>query len=301
VTTWRRCRTKGSVAPAAIPPRRSAVHATALLRTEATRCVMSTWLCVRRYSGPRQRGSTGQCLSRSRASRDKGSSAMRRAPLPRLANSTDLRSPLYLTRSHLSLSHSSTHSFASQALLRACLSPSVSLSLRRSFPVSFPSTTTINPPPYCRTPPPATGTAWSTVRLGCSGSVVSRICLVVMSHAHIQPGQRPAPDRHWALKADDGEPFIKQALDAGINFFDTAEIPTWLQTSYIASTPTRRWRNRCARCTTSLSPARCATSARRLCTRGSSRRCRRWRSATDGRSSPSTNFTSPSTARRSVT
>lgn len=51
--------------------------------------------------------------------------------------------------------------------------------------------------------------------LGQSGLQVSRICLGMMSYG--DPGWRD-----WVLGADDAEPFVTRALDAGINFFDTA-------------------------------------------------------------------------------
>ncbi len=51
--------------------------------------------------------------------------------------------------------------------------------------------------------------------LGSSGLRVSRICLGMMSYGD--------PDwRDWVLGPDDAEPFVTAALDAGINFFDTA-------------------------------------------------------------------------------
>ena len=51
--------------------------------------------------------------------------------------------------------------------------------------------------------------------LGRTGLRVSRICLGMMSYGD------PAW-RDWVLSADDAEPFVTRALDAGINFFDTA-------------------------------------------------------------------------------
>ncbi|MFO0790657.1 MAG: aldo/keto reductase [Pirellulales bacterium] len=56
-------------------------------------------------------------------------------------------------------------------------------------------------------------------RLGKSGLKVSRICLGCMSYG--------VPDRGthtWSLPLDDARPFFKQAFDAGINFFDTANV-----------------------------------------------------------------------------
>ena len=62
-------------------------------------------------------------------------------------------------------------------------------------------------------------------RLGNTGLKVSRICLGCMSYG--DPG-RVAPDGSrrwpWALNEADSRPFFKRALEAGINFFDTANV-----------------------------------------------------------------------------
>lgn len=55
------------------------------------------------------------------------------------------------------------------------------------------------------------------VRLGHSGLKVSRLCLGCMTYG--DPAWRP-----WVLKEEQARPFIQQALEAGINFFDTANI-----------------------------------------------------------------------------
>jgi aryl-alcohol dehydrogenase-like predicted oxidoreductase len=55
--------------------------------------------------------------------------------------------------------------------------------------------------------------------LGKTGLKVSRICLGCMSYGD------PAKGAHtWVLNEQEGRPFIKQALDLGINFFDTANM-----------------------------------------------------------------------------
>ena len=54
-------------------------------------------------------------------------------------------------------------------------------------------------------------------RLGRSGLTVSRICLGCMSYG--DPGWRP-----WVLDEDAARPFFKHAVEAGINFFDTADM-----------------------------------------------------------------------------
>ena len=55
------------------------------------------------------------------------------------------------------------------------------------------------------------------VRLGQAGLTVSRICLGTMTYG--TPAWRP-----WVLDEADSRPFIKRALEHGINFFDTADM-----------------------------------------------------------------------------
>ena len=56
-------------------------------------------------------------------------------------------------------------------------------------------------------------------RLGTTGLQVSRICLGCMSYGE------PDRGRHeWSLGEDDARPFLKRAIEAGINFFDTANV-----------------------------------------------------------------------------
>lgn len=55
------------------------------------------------------------------------------------------------------------------------------------------------------------------VNLGKSGLQVSRLCLGCMSYG--EPGRGLQP---WSLDEDTSRPFFRQALEAGINFFDTA-------------------------------------------------------------------------------
>lgn len=54
-------------------------------------------------------------------------------------------------------------------------------------------------------------------RLGNIGLKVSRLCLGMMTYGSKQ--WRP-----WAIEENDAQPFIRQALEAGINFFDTADM-----------------------------------------------------------------------------
>lgn len=55
--------------------------------------------------------------------------------------------------------------------------------------------------------------------LGATGLKVSRICLGCMSY-----GDPSDPARTWVLPEAQSLPFFKQAIEAGINFFDTANV-----------------------------------------------------------------------------
>src|ERR1039457_718037 len=55
------------------------------------------------------------------------------------------------------------------------------------------------------------------IRLGSAGLKVSRICLGTMTYGSKRW-------REWALEEEEGRPFIRRALDLGINFFDTADV-----------------------------------------------------------------------------
>ncbi len=55
------------------------------------------------------------------------------------------------------------------------------------------------------------------VNLGKSGLKVSRLCLGMMTYG-------AKKWREWVLDENEAKPFIKRALDAGINFFDTADV-----------------------------------------------------------------------------
>jgi len=55
------------------------------------------------------------------------------------------------------------------------------------------------------------------VNLGKTGLKVSRLCLGMMSYGS-------SKWRDWVLEEDKAKPFIKRSLDAGINFFDTADV-----------------------------------------------------------------------------
>ncbi|WP_324076399.1 MAG: aldo/keto reductase [Erythrobacter sp.] len=57
-------------------------------------------------------------------------------------------------------------------------------------------------------------------RLGRSGLTVSRLCLGCMSYGDTSKGWHG----DWLLDEDAARPFFREALEAGINFFDTANI-----------------------------------------------------------------------------
>ena len=55
------------------------------------------------------------------------------------------------------------------------------------------------------------------VNLGSTGLQVSRICLGTMTYGSKRW-------REWVLEEEEGRPFIRRALELGINFFDTADM-----------------------------------------------------------------------------
>ena len=55
------------------------------------------------------------------------------------------------------------------------------------------------------------------VRLGASGLHVSRVCLGMMSYGN-------GSDRPWVLDEAAAEPIVRQAVEGGITFFDTADV-----------------------------------------------------------------------------
>ena len=57
------------------------------------------------------------------------------------------------------------------------------------------------------------------VNLGNTGLKISRICLGMMSYG--SPKWKLAT---WTRPADEGLPFVKKAIESGINFFDTADL-----------------------------------------------------------------------------
>ncbi|MCK9897150.1 aldo/keto reductase [Frankia sp. AgB32] len=57
------------------------------------------------------------------------------------------------------------------------------------------------------------------VKLGSTGLDVSRICLGCMSYGDPRRG-----NHDWSLDEDASQPFFRRAIEAGINFFDTANV-----------------------------------------------------------------------------
>lgn len=55
------------------------------------------------------------------------------------------------------------------------------------------------------------------IRLGNTGLKVSRICLGTMTYGSFNW-------REWVLIESESRPFIVRSLEAGINFFDTADM-----------------------------------------------------------------------------
>jgi aryl-alcohol dehydrogenase (NADP+) len=57
------------------------------------------------------------------------------------------------------------------------------------------------------------------VRFGSTGLEVSRLVLGCMSFGDPNRGSHP-----WSLDEESSRPLIRQAVEAGINFFDTANV-----------------------------------------------------------------------------
>ena len=62
------------------------------------------------------------------------------------------------------------------------------------------------------------------VNLGKTGLKVSRICLGCMTYGVPATGALRPGSHAWALNEEESQPFFRQALDLGINFFDTANV-----------------------------------------------------------------------------
>ncbi|MDQ2767474.1 MAG: aldo/keto reductase, partial [Gemmatimonadota bacterium] len=57
------------------------------------------------------------------------------------------------------------------------------------------------------------------IKLGHTGLDISRICLGYMTYGVPARGTHP-----WTLDEEQSRPFIRTALELGINFFDTANV-----------------------------------------------------------------------------
>lgn len=62
------------------------------------------------------------------------------------------------------------------------------------------------------------------VNLGKTGLKVSRICLGCMTYGAPATGELKGGRHAWALSEEESQPFLRQALELGINFFDTANV-----------------------------------------------------------------------------
>jgi aryl-alcohol dehydrogenase-like predicted oxidoreductase len=62
------------------------------------------------------------------------------------------------------------------------------------------------------------------INLGKTGTKVSRICLGCMSYGVPPAGPLRPGSNSWSLNEEQSAPFFKQAVDSGINFFDTANV-----------------------------------------------------------------------------
>ena len=70
------------------------------------------------------------------------------------------------------------------------------------------------------------------VRLGTSGLVVSRIALGMMSYG--DPAQVS-----WCLPLDAAEPIVREAVEHGVTFFDTADMYSTGASEEITGRPIR--------------------------------------------------------------
>ena len=62
------------------------------------------------------------------------------------------------------------------------------------------------------------------VNFGKTGLKVSRICLGCMSYGAPATGELKPGSHAWVLNEGESQPFLRQALELGINFFDTANV-----------------------------------------------------------------------------
>jgi 1-deoxyxylulose-5-phosphate synthase len=62
------------------------------------------------------------------------------------------------------------------------------------------------------------------VNLGKTGLKVSRLCLGCMTYGSPVTGPAKGGRHAWAMNEEESQPSLRQALDLGINFFDTANV-----------------------------------------------------------------------------
>lgn len=62
------------------------------------------------------------------------------------------------------------------------------------------------------------------INLGKTGLKVSRISLGCMTYGAPATGELKAGRHAWSFNEEESQPFLRQALDLGINFFDTANV-----------------------------------------------------------------------------
>src|ERR1700732_5568362 len=62
------------------------------------------------------------------------------------------------------------------------------------------------------------------LNLGKTGLKVSRICLGCMTYGAPVTGELKGGSHAWALNEEESQPYLRQALDLGINFFDTSNV-----------------------------------------------------------------------------
>jgi aryl-alcohol dehydrogenase-like predicted oxidoreductase len=62
------------------------------------------------------------------------------------------------------------------------------------------------------------------VKLGQTGLSVSRIALGCMTYGAPTAGELKGGRHAWSLNEEESQPFLRQALELGINFFDTANV-----------------------------------------------------------------------------
>jgi aryl-alcohol dehydrogenase-like predicted oxidoreductase len=62
------------------------------------------------------------------------------------------------------------------------------------------------------------------VNLGKTGLKVSRVALGCMTYGAPTTGEPKAGRHAWSLNEEESQPFLRQALELGINFFDTANV-----------------------------------------------------------------------------